>query len=239
MTSLYKCLIYLICMITSVFFDLGDTLIDRDLVYKNREDLNLRTFKEFGMEVSVDEFNSALKATLEEGKNYDGKLKPLGIFSFLLCKNLGKEVNMHTAAEIDKRFLEHSLKYTRLKEGTENILKYIKNKKYLLVLISNFDSYTGNRLVDDFDLRKYFDYILISEEFGAEKSTITPFKFIIKKFNLNPEKCIMIGDNETEDVIAAKGLGIKTARIVQKKDNVNSNADFIIERLDELREILK
>lgn len=226
-------------MITSVFFDLGDTLIDRELVYKNRTDLNLRTFKEFEIEVSADKFNSALKATLEEGKKYDGKLKPLGIFSFLLCKNLGKEVSMHTATDIDKKFLEYSLKYTKLKESAEDILKYIKNKKILLILISNFDSYTGNRLIDDFGLRKYFDYILISEEFGAEKSTIAPFMFILKKFNLNPEKCIMVGDNETEDIIAAKELGIKTARIVQRKHGINSKADFVIERLDELIEIFK
>ncbi|MHB8904621.1 MAG: HAD family hydrolase, partial [Melioribacteraceae bacterium] len=64
----------------------------------------------------------------------------------------------------------------------------------------------------------------------------------VKKFNLNPEKVLMIGDAPA-DVLAARSAGVKIASVVwdsyAKEKVLTMNSDYVFETVDELMKFLK
>jgi FMN phosphatase YigB (HAD superfamily) len=86
-------------------------------------------------------------------------------------------------------------------------------------------------------LRKYFDVIVISEELGYEKSKLIPFIYALKKLRAKPTEVLMIGDDEYEDIIPAKKLGILTIKIVRNMQEKTS-ANWKIKKLNEIFQIL-
>ena len=60
---------------------------------------------------------------------------------------------------------------------------------------------------------KYIDFIVSSEEVGAEKPNPCIFKAALCKLKLKADQVIMIGDNEAKDIKGAQVLGIKGYQI--------------------------
>lgn len=99
--------------------------------------------------------------------------------------------------------------------GAEQILDYVQALELTVVLLTNGPSIGQRKKIKNLDLEKYFHKIYISEETGHPKPKPDAFFQIIEYFNVQPQHCLMIGDDWDVDVVQAKKLGMQTFWVQQ------------------------
>ena len=198
-----------------IFFDIGSTLTDESKVYERR-------FKKIAELADVSE-EYVLKKVVEYCENNQkGDLA--------VIKLLG----------VEKPVWEHQ--YEILYKDTEMCLKDL-SQKYKIGVIANQEFGTEKRLID-FGIRKYIDVIVASAEEGVAKPDKRIFEIALKKAGCKAEKAVMVGDRIDNDIVPAKETGMKTIWIKQgmgkywKISNEHEKADFVIDSLSELLDIL-
>ncbi len=114
------------------------------------------------------------------------------------------------------------------------VLSTLRKRGYKLGLISN----THWRLLKSIrtKMENTFDVVTLSYEHGYAKPHPSIFLATLKKLEVKANRCLHVGDDPIADVQGAKNVGMKTAFI--KRVNLVTNADIIIERVDQLLELL-
>ena len=92
---------------------------------------------------------------------------------------------------------------------TIEVLEYLKKKKIKIGLISNTTP-SITRVLEKFDLNKYFDATMFSYDEGLLKTDPDMFKKLIKKLKVKPDDVIMIGDSLPTDIIGSRNAGVKS-----------------------------
>lgn len=93
--------------------------------------------------------------------------------------------------------------------GALNLLSYIRSKDIPMGIISNFDPRL-NEMLSNVKLKHFFNFVLTSYEFGAEKPDKMIFEgamSVSKINNLKPDECLHIGDKPLLDYYGAKNSG--------------------------------
>ncbi|MBS3140098.1 HAD family hydrolase [Candidatus Woesearchaeota archaeon] len=119
-------------------------------------------------------------------------------------------------------------------DETIEVLEALK-KEFTLVLISNTDNISLPKVLDKFNLEKYFEKKFLSFELGLIKTDKKFLELILKKLNLTPEDCLLVGDSLESDIAAAEAAGIKAALVDRKNTREYANK---IKNLKELKELL-
>ena len=95
---------------------------------------------------------------------------------------------------------------------TRETLKSLKNvKKIKLAVLSNHPHHgTIENLLQKYDLRKFFDAVVTSAEYGKRKPDPGIFHYTIQKMGLkSPKYCMVCGD-EYADISGGNKVGLKT-----------------------------
>lgn len=84
-----------------------------------------------------------------------------------------------------------------------------------------------------------FDYVITFDETRAKKPSLKPFLYLLKKLNLRPEECLMVGDSLKRDIAPAKSLEFKTifAKYGEDKEKARVKPDYVINDIKELLKI--
>ncbi len=211
-------------MVKAIIFDFWGTLVENGIfpspVKQCRYILRLRmTFKDF-----IIRFEQALMtkpySDLNEAFTEVCKEFQLDPQPFIIEKLVG----MWNKNELlGKPFLE-----------TVEMLEYLKAKKIKIGLISNTTP-TITRVMEKFDLNKYFDATMFSYDEGLLKTDPEMFKKLLKKLKVKTEEVIMIGDSLPTDIIGSRNAGIRSILL----DRMNKR-DFTpkIVNLRELKELI-
>jgi putative hydrolase of the HAD superfamily len=90
------------------------------------------------------------------------------------------------------------------------------------------------------ELQHMFDPVITFEDTGHRKPSHIPFERAMEIMGMSPSEVLMIGDWPERDMVGAKNLGIKTvfARYGDTKDTIESGADYDIDDISELIQIL-
>jgi len=145
-------------------------------------------------------------------------------------------INLPPDSEIIEKALEEYLKgYERsvtIEKETYTVLEKL-HSEYKLGLITNF-AYPPffHKIIEKFNLKRFFDAIVVSGEVGWAKPNPKIFHIILSKLNLKPEKCIFVGDHPEIDIMGAKNVGMKT--ILLSKEKSSLYADLTIRDIREL-----
>lgn len=86
---------------------------------------------------------------------------------------------------------------------------------------------------------KYYRYFFSSKELGFNKPDVNFFIKITERISVNPENCVMIGNDYNKDISGAKASGMKT--IFFNENRIKGNfidADIIIGSMKELCEAI-
>jgi putative hydrolase of the HAD superfamily len=106
--------------------------------------------------------------------------------------------------------------------------------RYKIGLITNFAySPTIYNLLDRFQLRRFFDGIVISSEVGWVKPSPRIFQVALSALRLKAQECVFVGDEIEADIRGASGVGMKTI-LLSEKDIDCPDADTIAHHLAEL-----
>lgn len=110
---------------------------------------------------------------------------------------------------------------------TVEILTELK-KKYKLAIIANSDCFSIEEIIDKYDLRKFFDVILLSYEAGVLKTDKKMFSILLKKLKVKKNEAIMVGDSIDSDIKGAENAGIKAILVDRngKREYTNKVANL-------------
>ena len=175
----------------TILIDLGDTLVkNKEISIKNGlvaiyNYLNIKKkeFVDYGINLFNIMDNSRQKTSIEISLNdYLTKLfEKLGI-----DKNLINE-------KLEEIFYENCEKNEEIKDA-QLFLKYLKQKKYLIFIVSN-SIFSSKLLKITLELLAYIDEVYLSSDLGFRKPSREISEKVSKELQLVKEKCLMIGND--------------------------------------------
>ncbi len=139
-------------------------------------------------------------------------------------------------------FGEYGIYENEVYEGIRELLEALKAAGKKVVLCTAKPQPYAERILEHFDLTKYFDFIAgnTMEETRSEKSML--IEYILEQ---NPEfvreETAMVGDRRY-DIEGAKAMGIKSIGVTfgfaEENELENAGADYIVHSAAELQEVL-
>lgn len=126
--------------------------------------------------------------------------------------------------------------------GIKYILDLIKAKNIPLSIYTGKGRTAAGITLRELDIEKYFDLVVTGDDVKEHKPSAEGILMFISKFNLPPEKVLMIGDS-VSDIKAARGAGVKIASVVwdslSKEKVLKLDSDYVFHAVDELKEFIK
>lgn len=225
-----------------LFFDLDHTLWDFDTnaletltdVYK---DLALREKGVHDFELFCKQYlhhNTILWDRYHKGFLSTEELKWKRMWRTLLDFKIGEEA---LAKKMSDYFLEVLPTKPHLFPHTHEILKYLKEKKYTLHLITNGFEKTQWRKLSHSNLGQYFEEVITSEASNSVKPNKEIFDYALQRTGAALHESIMIGDNQEADIKGAINAGMDSIFVNHLKTNATTAPTYIIHHLKELEHI--
>ncbi|MUK88859.1 HAD-IA family hydrolase [Ornithinibacillus sp. L9] len=153
-----------------------------------------------------------------------------------------KEIGVDDASlveEMSNKFPEERKNNPFVFEDTFEVLEKVKENYQLLLLTNGSPSLQQTKLRITPQLKDYFEYVVISGDFGSGKPDPNIFDHALELGSANKDEAIMVGDNLHTDILGATRAGIKSVWINRKlKESTNIKPSYEIERLEELLTIL-
>ena len=209
-------------MIKAVFFDIDDTLYDTSGFAKLARRAALNVMVDAGLPLSTDEAYKILREIIDEyGSNYDKH------FNVLTKRIYGEEKPLLIALGM---ITYHNVKFAllRLFPQTTSTLIYLKKQGYDLGVISNGITIKQWEKLIRLDLHHFFDHVITSKEAGAEKPDKHIFECALEKMGYDAEKCVMIGNKFSEDILGAVNVGMSA--ILVNSELKESEKEYIKEK---------
>ncbi len=123
----------------------------------------------------------------------------------------------HTGITLDQKIIEGAMEalYAVTQQvweempGMRVVLDDLSQNGYRLGIISNAaDAQDVHSLIDQFNIRSYFDPILISAEHRYRKPHQKMFRLLLQAWKLPPESVVMVGDTLNADIAGAQQAGM-------------------------------
>ncbi|GEM_PF-3581622 len=187
----------------AVFFDLWDTLVSaRAITWETQQEMGLgnNSFRFF-----IQRFERAVML-----KRF------VSVESFVRAgfAEFGLHPEKEKVKKIASMWRAH-MKSTKLFPETLRVLKALKQKGFLLALVSNCQFFGTRAMLKRLKLLRLFDSIQLSFENGLLKPNPRVFSRALKALRLKPKQAIMVGDSRT-DIIGAANAKMRGI-IVQRK----------------------
>ncbi len=211
-------------MIKHVCFDLDGTLVD-----------------------SKETILESTKAALDQLKinhkiDEDIFTNMIGMHFVDIFDELKIEVNdFEKFISIYKAFYFDFMDSSYLYPGVQQTLQYLNEKNIRVSLLTTKVQDQAEKIIDHFNLRSSFDYLMGRRDGLAHKPSPEPLLHICKELNVEPAETVMVGDTEL-DIQCGKSAGSKTCGVLfgyrTKVQLEKEKPDFLISGLSELRKIL-
>lgn len=225
-------------MITTVFIDIDNTLLDFDLC---AEDSIKQGFTDWNIPYDISvfkaftEINNSLWKKIEEGKITREELLHIRwqlIFDKLRIKKCG--------VEFEEVFIKYLTESHSEVPGALSAVKYL-SEKYIICAASNAPHEQQLIRLEKAGMLKFITHVFTSEKIGYSKPSREFFDecFRILK-NTRKDEVLIIGDSVSADINGGADYGIKTCWF--NHDVIDSppqlKADYTINSLDEIKSIL-
>ena len=135
----------------------------------------------------------------DQRKDHEIEIDIAEVFEYLL-KNKGAVSNEKIIKELASKFRQYSTTHIRVYAGVKDLLNELRKEGKKVFLLSNAQYlFTMNEL-KELDLERYFDEIFISSMYAYKKPDKRFFEALLKKHKLQPEECLMIGNDPIGDI---------------------------------------
>ena len=193
-------------MTKAVLFDFDETLQDRTLAFEGYMDAVLKKYFPDIDEKTATEYKQDMVTTGNGGyvnrvEWYQALLDKWGYADTLCAKTL--------AEHYDTTFGDHNVIF----ENSIPLLKELKNRGYLVGVITNGPSYLQNHKMDESGLRPYCDIVVVSGDLGVHKPDAEIFRITAERLGLKCEECVYVGDHPKNDIEGALSSGMKAIRM--------------------------
>lgn len=216
-----------------VLFDLGSTLIhftgDWVQVTAEADQAICRALEEAGVRVDqaafVRDFRQRLEAHHRQRETEFIEFTTSYILKTTLSEWGYPQASPDLLNRITRAMYAVSQSYWRAEEDAEPTLKDLRELGYRLGLISNAGDDTDvQTLVDNANLRPFFDVILTSAACRIRKPNPRIFELALQSWNAEPERAIMVGDTLGADILGAHNAGLFSVWITRRADTAANRA---------------
>jgi putative hydrolase of the HAD superfamily len=207
--------------VEAVLFDLFDTL----LLIKGGDAFYIPSLKRLhgslvknGVNVSFEEFKRVYFEVRDSIYAENSKSLKEPHFKVRVWKTLQKlgynyELPDSIVSEATEAFCEEFAHYITPDKKAIYALEKLHGK-YRLGIISNFAlPEFARKMLEKFQLKKYFDTIVISAEINKRKPSLEIFRKALSEIKVEPSKAVMVGDTPDIDIVGAKRAGMKAILI--------------------------
>ena len=228
----------------AVLFDMFDTLmiIEKNHAFYSPAVKSMHTFLvQNGIAVSFAAFRDAyIKARDQLYEEADQKMEEPHFD--LRVKNALQNLGYTAQAESNlvqgatDAFCREFMNYVRIDDNAAQALRQL-HQKYRLGIVSNFAiPECVQKLLQQHDLEKFFDVIVISAAVNMRKPSLEIFKHALEKLQVNPAETVFVGDTVEADIKGAQDAGMKTIYIERRpqKELETTKPDQTIKNLSEL-----
>ena len=227
-------------MIEFLFLDLDDTILD----FQKAEHIAVRkAIAEAGVEPTDEicaRYSVINKECWERLERGEWEREEVLVNRFgLLFEELGREVDKVAVARNYERLLGIGHWYL---PGAEETVKNVLFGKYRLFLASNGTASVQKGRMTSADLYPYFEQAFVSQEIGYNKPAKEYFDTCFSRIpGFSKEKCLMVGDSLTSDILGGIRAGIRTVWVNPKGKTApeGMKPDYEIKALAELPELLE
>ena len=226
-------------MLTSIFFDLDNTLLDFD---RGEAHALSRAFRQFGIDPTpavlarYHDINLRQWELLEEGKLTKDQV--LTRRFDLLFAELGVSCDSQAVCDLYESFLAEEHDFI---PGALELLEAL-SPRYSLHLATNGASAVQRRRLADAGILPYFQNIFISEEVGFHKPSPAFFHACFAAIpGFDPACALMVGDSLTSDVRGGRDAGIRTCWFDphDRSHRADIRPDYTITALSQLPALLE
>lgn len=180
----------------AVIFDLDDTLYDLDA---HRRRHLARAWQPWLTQLS----HSAQQAVLDDAVQERIFFRDMPDFLW--------RHGVATPSEIDQLCADSRHTWfgdLQLDDGVTALLDNLK-QRFRLGLLTNGPSWTQRAKIAQFALERWFDVMVVSEEFGVEKPDVAIFRHILTQLDVPATQAVMVGDNPEADIRGAHAAGMR------------------------------
>ena len=205
-------------MYTDLIFDLYGTLVD---IHTDENDLAWEKtalyFGYYGAVCTGAELRAAFEREMsrreaQAGQSYEMFPDiPFDAVLAELLRNFGVTENTDALAlNAAQVFRLTATEYLRLYDGVKDALAALRKAGYRLWLLSN-----AQRAFTAYELRALgltacFDGIWLSSDYQCRKPDLRFFRAPLEQMHLDPQHCLMIGNDRETDIAGARAAGIST-----------------------------
>jgi HAD superfamily hydrolase (TIGR01509 family) len=213
-------------IIKAIIWDMDGVLIDSENIHPVVES---ETAKFFGMDFSPEKVRELYLGVQLETEFND------------MIKRSGKS----GVTYVQMRKVRDEILKKHLKQGIESV-PFAKDvisslsPRYKMALVSSGERFWGEDALDKLGLLTYFDAVIFGEDVENHKPNPEPFLKASESLGVEPSEIIVVEDSES-GFKGAKAAGMKliARRSEHNKEKDFSFADFIIEDLREIPQILE
>lgn len=193
-------------MIKAVLFDFDETLQDRTEAFNNYASCFL---DEFRPNLTQEEKQACINDMVETGNG--GYVIRDEWYSLIV-----KKWNWQDAPKIeilsdhyDRRLGD----FDAIFPDSPKVLKELKNKGYLVGVITNGPSYLQNHKLDVSNLRQYLDIAVVAGDVGYGKPDVRIFNYTAEELGVETSECLYVGDHPVNDIEGALNAGMSAIRM--------------------------
>ncbi|MGB9741266.1 MAG: HAD family hydrolase [Candidatus Bathyarchaeales archaeon] len=221
--------------VNAVLFDLFDTLLlvnGGDAFYEPALQKLHNFLVENGVKVTFEEFKRLYfdvrdSLYLETAETLDEPHFNVRLLRTLKRLGYNFEVSNPIIIGGTKTFGEEFMRHVSLDEDAVDVLQKLYGK-YKLGIVSNLSiPECAWQLLEKFDLKKYFDVIVLSGDVNRRKPSPEIFQKALKALNIKASETIFIGDTLSIDIKGAKNIGINAILIKRKTSLTDSPKSLI------------
>jgi HAD superfamily hydrolase (TIGR01549 family) len=229
---------------SGILFDTDNTLYPYDPANLAAQEavfdkaVNMLSIKKDKFEESYHAARKEIKTTLGATASSHSRL----LYMQRALELLGLGSNPLLALDLEQTYWSYFLRNAQIFEGVPELLSEIRRFGIKAAIVTDLTAQIQFRKVVYFDLDHFFDFIVTSEEAGADKPSSLPFELAMHKLSCDPSNTWMIGDNPVNDIEGAKkALGAVTIQKKHKGVKVGEGPqlpDAVINNFSELRQLL-
>ena len=151
------------------------------------------------------------------------------------------------AQELLEEFVHIDISDITVFPDVMDTLIQLKVRGYRVILVTSGDKEIQRKKIDVLELNnRYFDDIVITER-NNDQSKKACFQEIMKRYDLQPEEVICVGDKIDDELAASKSLGMVTImfehgrhyKTYLKEQNMHIKPDYSIRQIKDLLRLCK
>ena len=223
---------------STIIFDFFDTVVNFNpnklptvnidgTTIRSTSDVVYKVFQKSYKHIDFWEFYEAFIGSykeFEERKKVEDREYPTRDRFYLMFEKLNVGIEEDAERIIEDLVLAHMGKLSSAVEFPEGNLGVIQSleERYRLAIVSNFDhAPTIYGILEKYEIKNYFEEILISVEVGWRKPNRRIFERAFNLLDIKPQEAICVGDNPQTDIVGSKSVGMDVIWINRNKNREN------------------